>query len=154
MNVEWLHHTGFNVSDMERSLEFYRDLLGLEVTNDLVVEGEIFEQLTAQKNPRAHIVFLGNGDSRHMLELIQWLSPVGEPTNLPATNGVGLSHLGLRVDNVDEFYNSLSARGVRFINPPAVREDAVYPRPQKLCLMKDPDGNVIELIELPPLPQS
>ena len=67
MNVEWLHHTGFNVSDMERSLEFYRDLLGLEVTNDLVFEGEILEQMTAQKNPRAHIVFLGNGDSRHML---------------------------------------------------------------------------------------
>ena len=154
MNVEWLHHTGFNVSDMERSLEFYRDLLGLEVTNDLVFEGEILEQMTAQKNPRAHIVFLGNGDNRHMLELIQWLSPIGEPTNLPAMNGVGLSHLGLRVDNVDEFYNSLSARGVRFINPPAVREDAVYPRPQKLCLMKDPDGNVIELIELAPLPQS
>ena len=154
MNVEWLHHTGFNVSDMERSLEFYRDLLGLEITNDLVFEGEILQQMTAQKNPRAHIVFLGNGDSRHMLELIQWLSPIGEPTNLPATNGVGLSHLGLRVDNVDEFYNSLSARGVRFINPPAVREGAVYPRPQKLCLMKDPDGNVIELIELAPLPQS
>ena len=154
MNVEWLHHTGFNVSDMERSLEFYRDLLGLEVTNDLVFEGEILEQMTAQKNPRGRIVFLGNGDSRHMLELIQWLSPVGEPTNLPAINGVGLSHLGLRVDNVDEFYNSLSARGVRFINPPAVREDAVYPRPQKLCLMKDPDGNVIELIEMAPLPQS
>ena len=125
MNVEWLHHTGFNVSDMERSLEFYRDLLGLEVTNDLVVEGEIFEQLTAQKNPRAHIVFLGSGDSRHMLKLIQWLSHIGELTNLPATNGVWLSHLGLRIDNVDGFYNSLSARVVRFINPSAVREGAV-----------------------------
>ena len=135
---------------MDSSLEFYRDLLGLEVTNDIVFEGEIDEQMTAQKNPRAHIVFLGNGDNRHMLELIQWLSPIAEPINLPAMNGVGLSHLGLRVDNVNEFYNSLSARGVRFINPPAVREDAVYPRPQKLCLMKDPDGNVIELIELAP----
>ncbi len=47
MNVEWLHHTGFNVSDMERSLEFYRDLLGLEVTNDIVFEGAILEQMTA-----------------------------------------------------------------------------------------------------------
>ena len=106
--------------------------------------------MTAQKNTRAHIVFLGNGDNRHMLELIQWLSPIVEPTDLPAMNVVGLSHLGLRVDNVDEFYNSLSARGVRFINPPAVREDAVYPRPQKLCSIKDPDGNLIELIELAP----
>ena len=34
MKVEWLHHTGFNVSNMDQSLEFYRGLLGLEVTNE------------------------------------------------------------------------------------------------------------------------
>ena len=106
-------------------MEFYRNLLGLEVTNDLVFEGAILEQMTAQKNPRAHIVFLGSGDSRHMLKLIQWLSNIGEQTNLPATNGVWLNHLGIRIDNVDGFYNSLSALVVRFINPSAVREGAV-----------------------------
>ena len=39
MKVEWLHHTGFNVSNMDQSLEFYRDMLGLEVTRDFVFEG-------------------------------------------------------------------------------------------------------------------
>ncbi len=65
MNVEWLRHTGFNVGDMEQSLRFYRDLIGLEVTTDIIFAGEIFEQMTPLKDPRAWIVFLGNGDSRH-----------------------------------------------------------------------------------------
>ena len=57
MKVEWLHHTGFNVSDMDQSLEFYRDLLGLEVTRDLVFEGEILDKLGGLPDYKAHIVF-------------------------------------------------------------------------------------------------
>jgi len=76
MKVEWLYHTGFNVSDMDQSLEFYRDLLGLEVTRDLVFEGEILDKLGGLPESKAHIVFAGNGDDRHFLELVEWLSPV------------------------------------------------------------------------------
>ena len=57
MKVEWLHHTGFNVSDMDQSLEFYRDLLGLEVTRDLVFEREILDKLGGLPDSKAHIVF-------------------------------------------------------------------------------------------------
>ena len=40
MKVEWMNHTGFVVSDMERSLDFYRDLLGLqEERNHILVQG-------------------------------------------------------------------------------------------------------------------
>ena len=37
MNVEWMNHTGFVVSDMERSLIFYRDQLGLEIERDQIL---------------------------------------------------------------------------------------------------------------------
>ena len=37
MKVEWMNHTGFVVNDLERSLEFYRDLLGLEVERDQIL---------------------------------------------------------------------------------------------------------------------
>ena len=45
MNVEWMNHTGFVVSDMERSLAFYRDQLGLEIERDQVLEGEFISEL-------------------------------------------------------------------------------------------------------------
>ena len=40
MEIEWMNHTGFVVSDMERSLEFYRDLLGLKEERNQILEGE------------------------------------------------------------------------------------------------------------------
>ena len=57
MKVEWLHHTGSDVSDMDQTLEFYRDLLGLEVTRDLVFEGGILDKLGGLPESKAHIVF-------------------------------------------------------------------------------------------------
>ena len=44
MKVEWMNHTVFVVNDLERSLEFYRDLLGLEVERDQILEGEFISE--------------------------------------------------------------------------------------------------------------
>ena len=64
MKVEWMNHTGFVVSDMGRALEFYRDVLGLRVQRDLVLEGEVVTQLTGFENAKVHIIYLGN-DLKH-----------------------------------------------------------------------------------------
>ena len=152
IKVEWLHHTGFNVSNMDQSLEFYRDWLGLEVTRDFVFEGEMLDKLDGIPGSKAHLVFLGNGDGRHFLELVEWLSPAGTPPDSTPINDVGVSHLGLRIDDADRFYEELSSKGIRFTSPPVVRENATYPDVQKICFLQDPDGNRLELLEVAPGP--
>ena len=77
MEVEWMNHTGFVVSDMERSLAFYRDLLGLKEERDQILEGEFISELVGYPDARLHIVYLGSGDMRHSVELIQYLNPPG-----------------------------------------------------------------------------
>ena len=77
MKVEWMNHTGFVVSDMERSLVFYRDVLGLTEERDAVLEGEFISQMLDYPGIKLHIVYLGNGDMRHSVELLQYLDPVG-----------------------------------------------------------------------------
>ena len=104
MKVEWLHHTGFNVSNMDQSLEFYRDMLGLEVTRDFVFEGETLDKLSGIPHAKAHLVFLGNGDGRHFLELVEWLNSIGAPADHTPINSAGVSHLGLQIDDADRFY--------------------------------------------------
>ena len=49
MDLEWLHHIAFNVSDMEQSLGFNRDLLNLEVMTYIIFEEVIFEQMSSLK---------------------------------------------------------------------------------------------------------
>ena len=69
MKVEWMNHTGLSVSNMDRSLEFYRDTLGLEIERDNILEGDFLTQFTGLPESRVHIVYLGNGDGRHSVEL-------------------------------------------------------------------------------------
>ena len=149
MEVEWMNHTGFVVSDMERSRAFYRDLLGLQEERDQILEGEFISELVGYPNARLHIVYLGPGDVRHSVELIQYLNPPGDVVTLPQRHQVGATHLGVIVDDLDAFYQELSAKGVRFVSPPAVRPGAVYPMARKGCYMQDPDGNWLELLERP-----
>ena len=153
MEVEWMNHTGFVVSDMERSLEFYRDLLGLKEERNQILEGEFISELVGYPDARLHIIYLGSGDLRHSVELIQYLNPVGTPAAMPERHQVGSSHLGVIVDDLDAFYAELSSRGVRFVSPPAIRPGAVYPMASKGCYMQDPDGNWLELLERPAAPE-
>ena len=153
MEVEWMNHTGFVVSDMERSLAFYRDLLGLIEERDQILEGEFISELVGYPDARLHIVYLGSGDMRHSVELIQYLNPPGTAVAMPERHQVGASHLGVIVDDLDAFYAELSNRGARFVSPPAIRPGAVYPMASKGCYMQDPDGNWLELLERPPAPE-
>ena len=150
MEVEWMNHTGFVVSDMERSRGFYRDLLGLTEERDQILEGDFVSELVDYPGARLHIVYLGPGDMRHSVELIQYLNPPGDEVTLPQRHQVGATHLGVIVDDLDAFYEELSAKGVRFVSPPAIRPGAVYPLARKGCYMQDPDGNWLELLERPP----
>ena len=153
MEVEWMNHTGFVVSDMERSLEFYQDLLGLKQERNQILEGEFISELVGYPDARLHIVYLGTGDLRHSVELIQYLNPAGTPAAMPERHQVGASHLGVIVDDLDAFHAELSSRGVRFVSPPAIRPGAVYPMASKGCYMQDPDGNWLELLERPSAPE-
>ena len=148
MKVEWMNHTGVSVASMTRALEFYKDTLGLEIEMDTILEGDFLDQLSGQEEARAHIVYLGNGDGRHSIELVEFLNPVfpQEESRVP-----GAPHIGFIVDNLDEIYAELSGRGIRFLSPPVIRPEATYPRMRKMCLVQDPDGNWLELMEQAPL---
>ena len=89
VTVEWLNHTGIIVSDMERSLAFYRDVLGLTEERNDVLEGEMISQVAGFENTRLHIAYLGIGDMRHSIELVQYLNPKADPVDLPPRNAVG-----------------------------------------------------------------
>ena len=153
MNVEWMNHTGFVVNNMDRSVAFYRDQLGLEIERDQILEGEFISELVGYPDAKLHIIYLGPGDAKHSVELIEYLNPRGNAAPLPERKDIGATHLGIIVDNVDEFYKELSSKEVRFVSPPAIRPDAVYPMAQKGCYMQDPDGNWLELLERPPAPE-
>ena len=124
-------------SDFEKSLEFYRDKLGLEVHLD--VEIPDFVAKGAGLAPHAfRQVRLRAGKT--LIKLMEIKPP---PPRRPDEFGSGVRWLTFFVEDVRGLYDDLSAEGVPFVKPPMAPKDV-----KQLACAVDPDGILIELVEL------
>jgi lactoylglutathione lyase len=143
------HHTSFTVGDMERALGFYRDLLGMVVTSEREVANEYIQIITATPGARLRIVYLQIAPgSDHRLELIQYLTPV-DPPLVQRTSQPGCAHLALYVDDLEEAYQALSRKGVKFKSPPLDIPSGPMAG-GKAVYLYGPDGVTLELMQAPP----
>ena len=139
-------HLGICVSDLPRSLAFYRDALGFAVESELRVEGEPSETLLRLEGVRLHAVYLVRDGLR--IELLHYASPGHVGDGSPrAMNRLGLTHLSLRVEDLDATLASLEARGARVLRE--TRIDNAQLR-AKAVFATDPDGTLIELVDAKP----
>ena len=139
-----LSHIGLCVSDLERSVVFYR-ALGFKERARLHVSGEPSAQLLELEEVDLSAVYLERDGTR--IELLHYPSPghVGDGAARPM-NALGLTHLSLRVDDLDAVASALVEAGGRIlecsrIGLPAVKMGALF--------ATDPDGTRIELVEAP-----
>ena len=141
--IRGIHHVALSTADLERSLAFYRDLLGFAPVMDFSwPEGTEHMNRTHELDETAgRVVLLRLGNA--MLELFEYGTPAPRPRD-PNRRMCdhGLIHFCLDVDDVEAEYRRLSAAGVRFHCAP-VDYGSV-----KLTYGRDPDGNVIEFQEI------
>ena len=145
--IDAISHIAVGVTDMEQSLRFYRDLLGLHVSLDTIEEIPAFGGGEAQKR-RACYLRWREGRHESFIVLDQQLSrdPYGEP---PALFQVGTHHWGFWVDDVDAVVARAEAAGVPIVVRPANADTVTYGEaPGGTCrsaFLRDPDGNVVQL---------
>ena len=138
-----VHHVSFTVSDMERSLDFYRGALGFEVLNDRTVAGPFAETVTTLKGVRMRIIHLrGYGQG---LGLIQYLAAAGQP-EAPRTCDTGSAHLCYVVDDIEAEIARLSELGVRFLSEVMTVEGGPNAGNQMVYFL-DPDGIPMEFTQ-------
>lgn len=137
------HKIGIVVSDMARSVAFYRDKLGFEVVDT----GESFEEedegLGVRDN-HLRVTSLVSGDCH--IELMRFLSPLGR-SEAPKMNDVGRVHMAFAVDDIHSVYDRLVADGVHVISPPQ-KDESGFDNVNWM-FFKDPDGILIEVDEGP-----
>ena len=70
-----IYHVGLTVSDLDRSVAFYRDVLGLQYQGELLMEGKETEAMFRRENCKARVAYLNGSDQLHMppVELIQFV---------------------------------------------------------------------------------
>jgi glyoxylase I family protein len=150
MSIVRMTHVGICVSDLERSVRFYRDLLGFRWRSELRVQGEPSDTLLRLRGVDLHAVYLERDGTR--IELLHYASPAAAGTGeARAMNALGLTHLSLRVDDLAGTVKGLHDEGVRIleqsrIDIPDFGAAAVF-----LC---DPDGTLIELVQSPGDPEA
>ena len=135
----YLNYIGIRVTDLDRSLRFYRDLLGLEMIvkgNNTEIGGGVY-------------VLLRDRKSRAKLEL-NWYPPgsVFASRYLP---GEGLDHIAFRVESVAEMMDKLKAGGATDVELPEplrrLANEGADGGKFHMGYLKDPDGNWIELYD-------
>lgn len=140
--IKSFHHTALSVSDLDRSIRFYCDLLGMRL--DWRIDdrkGEALEKVVGLKNVNVSYAMLSGWGGR--LELFQYHTPVGQPypPDKPVSDK-GITHFAFQVEEIEALYEKLLGRGVRFNTPPQVIREGV-----KATYLHDPDGIILELIQ-------
>ncbi len=133
-------HTSFTVSDIERSVKFYTEVLGFERDLRFDVEGKRISTIVGFPDSRLESGFVKLGDFR--IELIEYASPPGVKIDT-ATNNVGSAHIAFWTDDVDKTYEELKAKGVEFIAPPTNSK----PDRPRVAYFTDPDDNTLEIVQ-------
>ena len=135
-------HTGIICKDINASLIFYRDLLGLQVIQDFWDDSDYINEITGLTNANVHMIKLQALDGT-VLEILEY---VGYPTELidqPVYN-VGAAHIALQVADARTAYDELNAAGMTLLSEPIESSEGIAV--VFFCL--DPSGVRIELVEM------
>jgi catechol 2,3-dioxygenase-like lactoylglutathione lyase family enzyme len=147
MTIQRVHHTGIIVADLERSIAFYHDVLGLDFANE---PSPVFDDPALGRGvgvPGAALrqVTLKAGD--HQLELLEYRAPPS-PIDAPMPqNALGSHHVAFHVDDIDARVRELEAKGVRFLSEVNVVDEGVLAG-WRWVYFTDPDGITLELVEV------
>jgi len=127
MHVKKLLHTRMRVSDMDQTINFYTNVLGLEV-------------LERKVSPRgSHLAFLKVPNSEELIELCSF------PSSGPVKVQEDLVHLAFQVENLDDTIEQLGAKQIRITDGPTTTSSG-----SRFIFIDAPDGYEVELIERPP----
>lgn len=132
------HHVGLTVEDLDRAVDFYHEVLGLDVVTRFAVGGEAFATGVGIDGAGADFAHLDAGGTR--VELVSY-DPAGSARERSVVNQPGTVHLGLEAANLDALYDSLPD-DVETQSPPQRTESGT-----KILFVRDPEGNLVELLE-------
>ena len=147
MTVSRIDHVGITVSDVDRALGFYRDVLGLRVIADATVTEPEVAELLGFDSVELRVADLDSGDGR-IVELIQYVQPKGRRIAYESYDSA-TAHVAFTVDDLAAVRerimstgNTIVSRHPITINEPGGAFDGA------ICLyVRDPDGAILELVQ-------
>lgn len=142
-----LDHVSVTCADLDRSVAFYRDVLGLRLLGRGSAEEPELSVLTGLAGTRLRWAELDLGGGQ-VLELVEYLHPRGGRLE-PSVHEAGSGHLALAVEDIDAAYARLLAAGARVRSEPVRLTEEGDWNGVRVVYLSDPDGVTVELVERP-----
>jgi catechol 2,3-dioxygenase-like lactoylglutathione lyase family enzyme len=139
------NHTSFTVSNLDRTVAFFHECLGFEVTSKAPRDPALVSRITGVEGADMMIAFLKAPG--HTLELIEYRAPASKGAVKSRPCDTGFSHVAFNVDDAVAAVAACEQYGVRPIAPP-VTIDQGPNQGRKVVYLRDWDGVTIELIEV------
>lgn len=139
-------HSGITVKNLEKSLEFYVDLLGLELlSTQTVKEDYIFDivEIPGLKEVKIAFVKVPGGN---VIEILEYRG-IKTYSGSARSCDYGTGHVCFKAENLNDLFNSLRKKGVNFQSKEVVNITTGTNKGAKAIYMLDPDGYIIELME-------
>jgi catechol 2,3-dioxygenase-like lactoylglutathione lyase family enzyme len=141
-------HTGITVSNLERSLAFWRDVLGFEFSHSAHQSGEMAEQITGVEGAELKLAVV-KAPNGHKIELLEYLAPADRKNHVDLRPcDVGHVHVALIVENLGPLLERIAASSWK----PAGKPQTLAAGPnagKRVIYVRDPDGITIEFMETP-----
>ena len=143
--IKSTEHFSFTVSNLNDSLHFFCDLLGLKATPVMEVDDEDLQKIVGIPGARLRLSLVEVPENKN-IELIEYVKPKGKKLGLEVCNA-GVAHVAFVVDDIQKMYDDLSKKGVEFSNPPVLVPGNDGKGRWAVCYLKGPDDITFELIE-------
>ena len=139
-------HTGITVSNLERSLAFWRDVLGFEFSHTAHQKGELAQEITGIEGAELKLAVLKTPGG-HKIELLEYLAPADRKrTNLRPCD-VGSVHVALLVEDLNAALDRISVSGWKIAGQSQILTKGPNAG-KRVVYVRDPDGTTIELMQI------
>ena len=140
-------HTGITVENLERSLAFWRDVLGFELSHTAHQTGELAKEITGVAGAEIKLAVVKTPGS-HNIELLEYLAPPDRKQVALRPCDVGSVHVALLVDDLDAVLERISASDWKAAGKPQTLTSGPN-KGKRVIYVRDPDGTTIEFMQQP-----
>ena len=141
-------HTGITVSNLERSLHFWQNVLGFELSHTAYQTGELAREITGVAGAELKLAVL-KAPGGHKIELLEYLAPPDRTKHADLRPcDVGSVHVALTVNDLDAILQRIAACGWKTAGKPQTLQSGPNDG-KRVVYVRDPDGTTIELMEPP-----
>lgn len=142
--ITGFNHSSFTVSDLQRSIDFYCNILGMNLVREAQRPEDYTESVTGIEGCSLNIAIVEGWG--HRLELIEYVGLAKKKKSAPCSSP-GAAHICFNADEIESTVERLRQKGVMFVSDP-VTVPSEPNKGGKVVYGKDPDGIVFELVEL------